>query len=363
MSWLATLSRELAARGVIGGRRRRIELELSDHIACEPGGEQRLGDPTRLAATFADELATDGARRSAYGVFGALAITALAVIVSQLSLRRAGGYPGFNHGLSMALFIPALLGMVVASQAALVAGTLAAWRARRRRRARVLPSAEIALIRRRTWVAVGAGFAVVAGLELYVIDFARVLPAWWLVLTGGLAAIAGGALLVASVGLARGGTVVSAAGGPAGDVFDDLPVIGWSWLRGHPWRLAASASLAVGLAMTVFVAHAERSWVEGLERGGFEALVAVAGFALLGRAIGVATPLPAALGEPIELADVPSDRLIGDHERAQAELLLRESFGSGRLELDELTARVAAVHGARTAGQLRGALRGLPPTA
>ena len=54
MSWLDTLAGELRARRVPRRERARILLELRDHIECEPGCEERLGDPRELAITFAD---------------------------------------------------------------------------------------------------------------------------------------------------------------------------------------------------------------------------------------------------------------------------------------------------------------------
>ncbi|HSZ14095.1 MAG TPA: hypothetical protein VK790_08675 [Solirubrobacteraceae bacterium] len=300
MSWLQQLTDELGARGVTGGERRRIVFELQDHIACEPGCEQRLGDPRELAARFADELATDRARRGAFEAFAALAFAALALAASQVAIGWTRGYPGFENGHSLALFVPALLGMFVAPQAALVAGTLAALRALRRRHASSLPAAEIALIRRRTWVALLSGAATMAGLELYVADFSSVLPVWWLALVGGMAAAAGVSLLLAGIRLASAGALVTRAGGPAGDVFDDLPPLRWRWLLDGPWRLGLGASLGVALAMTLFEWHAERSLFEGIQRGAFEGLAAGVGFALLGRAIGVARGPADAERAPVE---------------------------------------------------------------
>jgi DUF1707 SHOCT-like domain len=365
MTWLDRLAVALATRGVGGRDRERILLELADHIACEPGCEARLGDPVQLSETFADELATGRARRGAWQVFGALVLTAVALAVSQLTLGRLG-YPGFDRGLSLGLFFPGLIGIFIAPQVALVAGTLAAVRCLRRRRAPRLAGAEIALIRRRAWIALGAGLATVAGLELDVIDFVRVLPAWWLTLTATLAAIAGLALLTAARELRCGAAVTSAAVGPAGDVFDDLPLLRADWLRRNPGRLGGAASLAVGLAFMLFEAHAEHSWVEGLQRGMFEGLAAGAGFLLLGRAIGARGSRPGArpaLWGPALLGPrlTPANRLAGDQDRSRAELELRESFAAGRLELDELTSRLEAIHRARTLADLRAALTGLPP--
>jgi hypothetical protein len=289
MSWLDRLRAGLTARGVRGQARERIMLELADHIACEPGGEERLGNADELAARFAEELGTDRSRRSALAAFAALSVTAVAVIASQLLLGGAVGYPGFNHGYSLLLAIPALLGIVIAPQAALVAGGLAALRVLRRRRAETMPAAELALLRGRTLVALGAGLATAVGLELYVIDFSSVLPAWWIALVGTLAASSIAALLLALATLRRASSIRSEAEGPAGDIFDDLPIPGAMWFRRGRWRLGGLAVAAVAVGMTLLEWHAEGSLSEGLQRGTVEAIAAAAGFALFGRAIGAAS--------------------------------------------------------------------------
>ena len=289
MSWVQLLSTELLARGVPRRERARIVLELEDHIACEPGCEELLGDPRDLAAGFAEELATSRARGAAFRAFAALALAAAALALSQLTIGQTGGYPGFTNGLSLLLFVAALLGLFVAPQVALVAGTLAALRAARRRRAPSLPAAEIDLMQRRTRVALLAGLGTVAGLELYVLDFALVLPAWYLAMIGGSAAIAGAALAAALGSLRGAAAIVSCSPGPTGDVYDDVPVPGREWLRRHPWRLGVLGSVALAIVGTFTLAHAERSLTEGLQRGIFEGLIALAGYALLGGAIGLFT--------------------------------------------------------------------------
>lgn len=357
MSWLDDLSRELRSRGVPARDRRRIVLELRDHIACEPGCEERLGNPRELAVTFADELATAEARSTALATFAALAVAAVVLIVSQITLARFAHYPGYSNGISTLLFFPAILGMLVAPQIALVAGSLAAWRALRRRRAASLPAGEIALIHRRTRVALAAGFATMAGLELYVVDFSQRLPGWWLGPIGGLAATAGAGLFVASRMLVRARAIVSGTDGRAGDIYDDLPLLEWRPLRTRPWLIGALASVAVGLALGAFEAHAEHSVIEGIQRGMFEGLAAAVGFVVLGRAIGArparirvrATAL-------VALPAAPPERLLADADRAHAEVALREGFADGRLTLDELSDRLSAVHQARTVQQLRDAL-------
>jgi hypothetical protein len=289
MSWLAEFEDELTERRIRPAARERLVAEFADHIACEQGASTpivltRLGVAREIAGQYADELAADDARHGALGVFAALACAALALVVSQLTLGQFVGYPGFNRGFSAAISLPAILALLIGPQVALVGGTLAAWRALRRRRETVLPAAEIALVRRRAKVGVLAGMVTTAGLLLYVGDFIGVLPAWWLVLSGALAVGAMAALVAAWQRLARSSATVVAASGPAGDLFDDLPAL--RRLRGHPLALCVAGALASGVVVTIAEWHAERSFTEGLQRGAFEALALSVGFALLGRAIG-----------------------------------------------------------------------------
>jgi Domain of unknown function (DUF1707) len=279
--------------------------------------------------------------------------------VSQLAIHAAGGYPGFSNGISPWLFFPALAGMFFAPQIALVAGTLAALRAVRRRGVAGLPAAELGLIGRRTRVALAAGFATVVGLGLYVVDFSQRLPGWYLGLVGGLAALTGAALVAALRGLTSAQAIVSTMPGTAGDVYDDLPLLGRRRLRRSPWLLGALGTLIVTAATTMFFAHAESSLQEGLERGIVEGIAAAIGFALLGRAVGL---VPARSDQPGLAGSAPAgveQRLASDDDRAVAEHILRDGFAAGQLSIEQLGARLSAVHSAETVGQLRDALRGL----
>jgi hypothetical protein len=192
MSWLGRLSLELSDRGVPRRERARILLELEDHLACEPRCEERLGDPSDLAAGFADELATSRARMSAYEAFSGLALAAAAMTASQMLIARAGGTAGF--GVSPVLFVVAMVAVLVGPQVALVAAGLAVPRAVRRRRVPRLPAAEIKLIRRRSRVAVFGGVAMIAGLGAWLVDFAPTLPGWYLITIGGVVTATGLAL-------------------------------------------------------------------------------------------------------------------------------------------------------------------------
>ena len=285
MSWLSEFDDELAARGIRSAARERLVAEFSDHLACEQGSSTvtRLGAAREIAGQYADELAADDARHGAFGVFAALTCAAIALIVEQVTLGRIG-YPGFDHGLSSVLALAALAAVVIGSQVALVGGTLAAWRALRRRRETMLPAAEVALLRRRSAVGLGAGLVTTVGLMAYVVNFIGVLPAWWLALSGTLALGATAALAAGWQAHAHSARTVVLAPGPAGDLFDDLPPL--RALRGHPVRLWILSVLATGGIVTIGVWHAEHSLAEGLQRGVFEALALSAGFALLGRVIG-----------------------------------------------------------------------------
>jgi hypothetical protein len=271
MSWVVRLEHALAERGVDRGRRRRIVLELEDHLACDPGAEPRLGDPEALAGRFADELATDATRRAAFGAFAALAVVALALVLSP---AVSGGGPG----LPLLLLPVAVVALVVAPQAALVAGVLAALRALRRRRDPAVPAAELALLRARSGVALAAGGATVAGLALAAARDPRPLA----VAATVAAAVA---LILAAVELRESSKVACALPGPAGDLHADL--VPARVARAHAWVPGLLAAGAAALAMTALAGAAERSLLEGLERGLAEGLLALAGFALLGRGLAV----------------------------------------------------------------------------
>jgi hypothetical protein len=277
-AFIARLEDELATRRVRRSVRRRIVLEYVDHIACEPESEQRLGDPVQLAGAFAAELAADDARAVARNTFASLALAAFALVVGQLTIVPAGGYPGYNNAGSTALALTAILMILVAPQVALVAGSLGALRAFRRRNSQLLPDAEVALIHRRCAIGGAAGLVTCAGLLLYVADFTQQLPGWWLAVQAGTALVAAGALIVSGAQARRVRQTVALVPGPSGGVADDVPLVGFVLAR--PRAAAVAATLVAGACGTVLGAVAERSLVEGLERGFFEALVVGVGLAL-----------------------------------------------------------------------------------
>ena len=269
--FLERLDHELANRGVRRSLRRRIALEYADHLACDPETEKRLGDPGELAGAFAAELAADDARRGARNAFGALSLAALALVAGQLTIAAAGGYPGYNNGLSTALAVPTILTILIAPQIALVAGSLAAVRALRTRASRRLPDAEVALIRRRTAIALSAGLATCAAMVLYATDHTQQMAGWWVALQLGLAAAAAVALTVVAVQARASRHTVGTVPGPSGGIVDDVPPL--AHVVEHPRAACVVAVVLAGATGTVLGGVAERSLIEGLERGTFEAIV------------------------------------------------------------------------------------------
>lgn len=291
--FIERLDGELAARRVGPAMRRRIALEYADHLACDPDSEPRLGDPAKLARAFAAELAADDARATARDTFLALALAALALVVGQLTIVPAGGYPGYNGGAETALAMLAILTILIAPQIALVAGSLAALRAFRRRGARQLPDAEVALIYRRSSIARVAGLATAAALLLYVLNFTQQMAGWWLALQAGLAIVAIAALTRVTLQARRSRRPIAAVPGPSGGIVDDIPPL--ALIAAHRRAACVAVVLLAGVSGTVLGGVAERSLVEGLERGAFEALVVGVCLALTVRICagrGARDPLP-----------------------------------------------------------------------
>jgi hypothetical protein len=270
-AFIARLEDELATRRVRRGVRRRILLEYADHIACEPESEQRLGDPAQLAGEFAAQLAADDARAVARNTFASLALAAFALVIGQLTIVPAGGYPGNGRAGSTALAWTAILMTLVAPQVALVAGSLGALRAFRRRHSLLLPDAEVALIHRRCAIGGAAGLVTCAALLLYVAAFTQQLAGWWLAVQAGTSLIAAGALIITGAQARRVRRTVASVPGPSGGIADDVPIVGFVLER--PRAAAVAATLIAGAVGTVLGAIAERSLIEGLERGFFESLV------------------------------------------------------------------------------------------
>jgi len=263
MNFFDELRRELAACGVDVRRIRRIVLELEDHHACDP--EARLGEPREIAARFGAELRVARTRAATLGGFASLSLAAVLVAATSLAVSTAGGWPDLfgARGLIVAL---AGLAAVFAGQVSFVAGVLGAALWLRR------PD-ELRLVQRRMAVALAAAWVVVIADGVDAVALRPGMPGWWFAFACS-ATVASAVALVGAVQTLRRATALT-------PVRLERAAVGWeaSWVLAV-W-VAAVAAMALGSAV------AERSWVEGAFRGGFELVALGAGFLFFGRLLGL----------------------------------------------------------------------------
>ena len=280
MSYIDDLGRELRFHGIRGTTRCRILAEVIDHLDEDPSAEARFGTAAEVANAFAAELGAQASRRAAVSAFAALGVAGAVYAASFGSLSFASAS---NETLDPALGALAFAAMIVAPQISFVAGMLALVRTLRRRRARVIPTRELVVIRRRTGVALFFGLVTMGALSLYGYEFHSLLAGWWLTLT--YASTAGASILLALAAL----PAVSAArvrpevAGEAGDVFSDL---GHERFGDDPWRFARVVAVTVGLLVWL-AAVVQGDPLDGLIQGVFEGLACLGGFAVLGRYLGL----------------------------------------------------------------------------
>jgi HAAS domain-containing protein len=275
--YLARLGADLARRGVRCPANARVVDEARDHLlelAAEHGEEgaiERFGSSEELARDVAAQLATTRTIRSTYGAFAALAFTGVVYLAFMALAGGAGGGPDLFSARHEAVGVAAVIGLVLFPQIAFVAGCLALLRALRRRGTATVSSDELGVIRARAAVAVGAGAMTVVSMAVWIAEFRQ--SAWLLALPA-LAVIP---LVAVAVSVGRAGRPQAAAGGSAGDVFDDLG------FRMEPWRFAMLFA-----AFIAFLGFAG-GWVvegdpgSGIVRGGFEGVAVLACFVVLGR--------------------------------------------------------------------------------
>jgi hypothetical protein len=235
---------ELERVGIRGALADRIEAELDDHLACDPGAQ--LGEPRVIAERFADELRVPRTRRATYLGFAGLAAVALLLFVLFRNASRTGSAVTPFAGLDI----------VLGAQVAFVAGMLALWGVRRGTAASV--------VQRRLLVALAGGGLVLAGEAVDAVAEQR-----WLVLL---------ALLPAPVLAASAAELRLAVG---------LTPVRIAVARGFSLLEAASVGAAAVTLVVVGSALAERSWLEGVTRGAIEAVVFALGFLGLGRYLAI----------------------------------------------------------------------------
>jgi len=262
------LDSELAILGVPARRRRRIRLELEDHLACHPDAD--LGDPRELARQFANELGTALARRTSSAIF--LLLAPFGLLVG--ALFASAGVRTESPPLALTL------ALVLGVQLAFVGGTLAALRAWRLRGRVAIPATEARVLLRRAGLGVvGAALTVVAlGLFAsgYYRDFQWSLSplSWAAFAVGGAAVLLGTALLIRAFRLLPLGT------GEPGDFSFDLGI------AVDPWLLAVAIAGAVGLCIAA-AGVVQGDPFDGLARAAADAIACLGGFALFGRQLGL----------------------------------------------------------------------------
>jgi len=265
---LDRLDRELAGLGVPARRRRRIRLELEDHLACDPNAG--LGDPAALARQFADELGTAYARQAALAGF--VSLVPLGLLFVALFALTAVYTTSAPPALTLAL--------VVGVQLAFVGGMLAVLRALRLRRLAVVPASEARVLLRRTGLGLAGGGITVAALGLLasgyypVVQWSHPSFAWVTVGVGAASLLLGGGAL------ARAARLLPAAAGTPHDLSFDLGV------RADPWRLAFLIAGAVVLCIAL-AGVVQADPIDGLVRAVGDGTLCLAGFALLGRPLGL----------------------------------------------------------------------------
>jgi len=271
--YLDDLDRELGAVGIRGRLRRRVLAEAEDHLRADDGALERFGTPGEIAGAFAAELGARASRRAAVGAFAALGVAGAVFAVSFVSAQFAGQPPPDTWPLLAQL---ALVAAIVAPQVSFVAGSLALVRAVRRREL-VLPSAELAVINRRTGVALLFGLVTMAALGVLALELRNDSAGWWVALTLIGVAFAMPLLVLAAIPAAGAARLRPRVAGDPGDLFDDL-----GFGRMAPWRFAGRVALGVGLV--VFLAAAvQGDPFDGALNGSAEALACLAGFAAFGR--------------------------------------------------------------------------------
>ena len=264
------LDRELAVVGVPARRRRRIRLELEDHLACDPGAD--LGDPIDLARQFADELGTSRARQAALTTFVALVpFGALFVLLFALNTFRLTDVAA-GTGTTL----------VLGTQLAFVGGTLAFLRAWRLRRAKVMPAREAVILLRRDAFALCGGALTVISLASIASGplISAPLLAWTTVAVGATAVVLGAAATF------RAYRLRPVAEGTPGDLAFDLGPFVPAPLRDSPRKIAFLIAGLVALAIALDGALLSDGF-DGLARGIADGAACLAGFALLGRYLGL----------------------------------------------------------------------------
>jgi hypothetical protein len=284
-TYLSTLEAELAAVGIPPRRRERILAEFADHLHECPSAE--LGAPAELARQFADELGTRLARGAAFRAFTALAVSGLGVAVMFIAAGRWRGLNlyGSRHPVATPTWtMPVMLLAALAAQVALVSGTLALLRAWRLRHERVIGRADATVLARRAGVGLVSGALTVALLPGIALAFPHTVGHTWKVLAWVVAGAALIGLVSVAPAVARSARLRPASSGEPADLTADLG----PWLPAQltPARCALLLAAAIVVVMGLQGVVADDPY-DGLARGLWDGVACLAGYASLGRYLGL----------------------------------------------------------------------------
>jgi hypothetical protein len=298
--YIARLSAALGHAGISGAHRARILTEFEDHLANDPNAGANLGDAHELATQFADELGSDLARRAALRAFGALAVAGVLFAIAFVTGGRVhsssvagassavGGLAsavGRNNPSTLATIAMAVC--LVAVQISAVAGVLGLLRAIRLRMHPVVATQEAIILVRRAGVALLTGAVGLLALPLVAVTLPQLSSSWKAL-----------AYVVAGVGLGFIASAVPAIRaalrlrprieGRGGDLLDDLDAVAPLGLPGSPWQVALLLAAAIAVVLTA-AGIVQSDPFDGAARGLADGLACLAGFAVLGRYLGLRT--------------------------------------------------------------------------
>lgn len=279
MTYLEALEVELRSEGIPGRRRRRIVTEFADHLHEDPHAD--LGAPRDLARQFADELGTRLARRVAIVAFAGLAVTGVTCAVTFLLGTRVVLLPPTVHQVGVGSHRWGWLAplWLLSAQVAFAAGMLALLRTWRLRRVSVITGRDAQILYRRAGVGLLAGALTAGSLPLGI----SAGPGAVYVRSQSVGAACLLMLLVMLVFALLAGRLRPSSQGAAGDLRFDL---GTTDPRVTPWRVALALSAAILIALAVFGIAADDPY-DGIARGIADGAACFAGFAVLGRYLGL----------------------------------------------------------------------------
>ncbi len=231
--------------------------------------------------TYLDAL--DAELRGAVIAFAGLAVTGLACAVTFLVATRAVVLPPIVHQVGVGPHRAAWLAPLwaMSAQVAFAAGVLALLRVWRLRHLRVMTGRDAQILYRRAGIGLLAGAVTAGSLPLGI----TAAPGVVYVRSQGVGAACLLMLLVMLAFALLAGRPRPSSEGAAGDLRFDL---GTSDPRVTPWRVALALSSVIVVALAV-LGIATGDPYDGALRGIGDAIACLAGFALLGRYLGLRT--------------------------------------------------------------------------